>query len=100
MYFNLQGVHKETVARLQNQIKEARKVIEDLETQSVLQIAEAKQQMHTTIEAKDSELEAARGSMVTIKQENESLRQRVEHLEKQSGYFFNLREIILLICYV
>ena len=81
-HFN-QETHKETVTRLQSQIKEARSVIEELESQSAIQIAEAKQQMHSTIEATDSELRQAKQSLQAVRSENEALTDRVNQLEQQ-----------------
>ena len=78
-----QEKHRESVTRLQQQMSEARQVIEELETRSVLQIAEAKQQMHTTLEAKDGELQTLRASVTSLKQHNDELTEKVQILEKK-----------------
>ena len=76
-------MHKESVQRLQQQLKEARASVESLETSSVLQIAEAKQQLHTTLEAKDTELQALKASVTSLKSDNEQLTEKVQALEKK-----------------
>lgn len=73
--------------RLQAQIRDARKVIEELETRSVLQIAETKQQMHTTMEAKDTELQQIRATVTSLKQENDDLTARLKVMEKKCEFW-------------
>ena len=72
--------------RLQGQIREARRVIEELETSSVLQIAEAKQQMHSTLEAKDGELQTLMSSVTSLKQDNDDLTVRLQAMEQRCKY--------------
>ena len=92
-----QDSHKESVSRYQQQIKEARKVIEELEVTSGMQIAEAKQQMHTTLEQKDGELGELRTAVTDLKAENQSITERLAEMEKKGkngSEGFGVREMI------
>ena len=78
----LQTNHKEAVTKYQGQLKEARQLIEQLETDKAMGIAEVKQQMHVTMESKDQEFQKLRASLAQIKSENEELAEKVQQLEK------------------
>ena len=78
-----QTAHKESVSRLHKQIGDAKTVIEELEATSALQIAEAKQQMHSMLEQKDGELAELRKSLTEGKQESEGLADRLAEVEKK-----------------
>ena len=62
-------------------MKEARQLIEQLETDKALAIAEAKQQMHGMMEGKDTELITIRNTCQQLKQENETLQAEVSKLK-------------------
>ena len=64
------------------QMNEARKLIEELETDKTMAIAEAKRTMHEALELKDVEVTQARDGCLILKQENEELEKRVEKLER------------------
>ena len=82
-YNLLQSVSSpDTISKLQNQIKQAREVIEQLETDRQIAIAEVKQQVHEEMERKDAELSDTRRQAITFKEENEALKERTEKLEK------------------
>ena len=57
-------------------------MIEQLETDRQLAIAEVKQQVHEEMEKKDAELSEARRQAIIYKEENEALKERTEKLEK------------------
>ena len=80
--FFVQESWKEKETKIQTQMKEARKVIQELETDKAMAIAEAKQQMHVTMETKDNELQTVRTACQTFKQERDELSEKVEKLEK------------------
>ena len=72
----------DTISKLQNQIKQARGVIEQLETDRQLAIAEVKQQVHEEMERKDKELAEVRSQGLAFKEENIALKEKAEKLEK------------------
>ena len=72
----------DTISKLQGQIKQARGVIEQLETDRQLAIAEVKQQVHEEMERKDVELSETRSQALVFKDENAALKERTEKLEK------------------
>ena len=78
----LQARHKESVARFQTQLQEARQIIEELEAGKVLAIAQAKQQLHEMLEGKDQELTQVRDTMQTLTVENQQLQEKIGRLEK------------------
>lgn len=69
--------------RLQKQISQAREVIEQLEADRELAIAEVKKQVHEAIEEKDKELSETRNSLQTLRSQIDELTQQKELLEKQ-----------------
>lgn len=79
----VKDVHKETLARLQGQLKDTRNKLEEVETRSALQVAEAKQQVHAAIEGKDAELATLRSSVTSLKSENGELGEKIRELEKK-----------------
>ena len=72
----------DTISKLQNQIKQARQVIEQLETDRQLAIAEVKQQVHEEMQRKDEELAQIRSQGLALKEENTALKEKTEKLEK------------------
>ena len=68
-------------------MKTARAAIEELETSKVIEIAEAKQQMHSALEESETELAAARDGVQSTRLENEQLLEVVEKLKKAGWYF-------------
>ncbi|CAE1254672.1 GOLGA4 [Acanthosepion pharaonis] len=85
----------EEVLRLQKQISQAREVIEQLEADRELAIAEVKKQVHEAIEEKDKELSETRNSLQTLRSQIDELTQQKELLEKQgSEQLEKSREII------
>ena len=75
------GFQKERSKLLAN-ITEARRIMEDLETEKVMQVAEAKQQMHVSMETKDRELESIRAACAALQADKEALEVKVTRLEK------------------
>lgn len=75
----------DTLTKLQNQIKQARQVIEQLETDREIAIAEVKQQVHQEMETKDQELIDIRAQMLAMKEENTDLTDKVSKLEKAAA---------------
>ena len=79
--------------KLRSQLKEARSAVEELETSKVLEIAAAKQQMHSALEESEAELAAAREGIQATRLENENLLEKVEKLEQAglcSVKYFNI----------
>ena len=62
-------------------MKTARAAIEELETSKVIEIAEAKQQMHSALEESETELAVARDGIQSTRLENEQLLEIVEKLK-------------------
>lgn len=63
-------------------MKEARKVIEQLEVDRELAIAEVKKQVHEEMELKDQELKDIRQQCFMLQEENKQCTEKVERLEK------------------
>lgn len=88
---------KEREGKLSGQIKEARKLIEQLEADKALAIAEAKQQMHGMMEGKDDELTSLRSAIQQLKQDNESLQAEINRLQQTGSWLldfpFNIRAL-------
>jgi len=79
--------------KLRSQLKEARSAVEELETSKVLEIAAAKQQMHSALEESEAELAAAREGIQATRLENEHLLEKVDKLEQAglcSVKYFNI----------
>lgn len=57
-------------------------MIEDLEADKQLAVAEAKQQMHEAIEVKDQEVISLRSNLQSVTEEKQQLAEKVEKLEK------------------
>ncbi|KAH3792823.1 hypothetical protein DPMN_146322 [Dreissena polymorpha] len=68
-------------SKLQQQIHQAREMIEQLETDRQIAIAEMKQQVHEENERKDGEILRLRSQAHSIGQENFQLKERIEQLE-------------------
>ena len=83
----VKDVHKETVSRLQGQLKDMRQKLEEVERRSALQVAEAKQQVHAAIEGKDSELTSLHSTVTSLKKENGELGLKIRELEKKCEFF-------------
>ncbi len=83
---------KERDSKFQSQLKEARNVIQDLETDKAMAVAQAKQHMHETMESKDTELQQIRASCQAFKQERDDFSVRIQQLEKlgQASYQYCL----------
>ena len=62
-------------------MKTARAAIEERETSKVIEIAEAKQQMHSALEESETELVVARDGLQSTRLENEQLSEIVEKLK-------------------
>lgn len=74
----------DTMIKLQNQMKEARKVIEQLEVDREVAIAEVKKQVHEEMELKDQELREIRQQCASLQEENKTNTDKVDRLEKSS----------------
>ncbi|KAJ8314173.1 hypothetical protein KUTeg_008734 [Tegillarca granosa] len=74
----------ENVNKLQRQMKEARKVIEQLETDREIAIAEVKKQVHEEMELKDQELAELKQQCQLLQENNKEYTERIEKLEKSS----------------
>ena len=83
----VKDVHKETVSRFQGQLKDMRQKLEEVETRSALQVAEAKQQVHAAIEGKDAELTSLHSTVTSLKKENGELGVKIRELEKKCKVF-------------
>ncbi|XP_060588973.1 golgin subfamily A member 4-like [Ruditapes philippinarum] len=75
----------DTVSKLQNQIKQARQVIEQLETDREIAIAEVKQRVHEEMERKDQEVSEIRAQTQGMVEENKNLKEKIEKLEQASS---------------
>ena len=80
----------DVITKLQNQMKEARKVIEQLETDRELAIAKVKQEVHEELELKDQELTEARQQLNPVKEENQTLTQENEKLKTAGNAQFSV----------
>ncbi len=67
---------------MHTRLQDAKKLIQDLEADKSLAIAEAKQQMYLTMEGKDTELTELRERLTAVRGENEELAGKVEKMEK------------------
>ena len=74
----------DTIVKLQNQMKEARKVIEQLEVDREIAIAEVKKQVHEEMELKDQELRDIRQQCVNLQEESKICTEKVDKLEKSN----------------
>ncbi|CAG5119304.1 unnamed protein product, partial [Candidula unifasciata] len=72
------------VSRLQTQMQEARKVIEQLQLDREVAIAEVKQQIHEEMEKKDAELEHMKLQCQKFVTENNSLKLEIERLTNET----------------
>ena len=79
------------VEKSRSQLKEAHSAVEELETTKVLEIAAAKQQMHSALEENEAELAAAREGIQSKQLEKEQLLEKVDKLE-QAGLCSNFCE--------
>ncbi|GAB1603388.1 golgin subfamily A member 4-like isoform X3 [Argonauta hians] len=88
------------VGRLQNQIKQAREVIEQLEKDREMAIAEGKKSIYETVEEKDKEITEIRASFQTLQVQFDELSQAkkdvdrlaAEQLEKSREIIKQLKE--------
>ena len=80
--YSLQASFKEREAKFQSQTAEARSLIEQLEVDKAMAVAETKQQMHEAMESKDVELQNVRTTYQQLKLENEELQEKIGKLEK------------------
>lgn len=69
-----QSQHSEFTSKYQTQLKDAKKLIEDLEMDKSLAVAGAKQELHSTLESKDEELMSASERIKELDAENEALK--------------------------
>lgn len=84
----MQEAHEESMTRLQLQMKEARRVIEELETAKAMAVAEAKQQAHSLIEESEASLQAAREALAAANSEKDHLQERFTKLETKGRWIF------------
>jgi chromosome segregation ATPase len=91
LFFQTQ--HEEAVSKYQGQLKQAKKVIEELEADKAMAVAAAKQELHSTLEAKDEELTKIRERVKQLEAEIDALKQKTHEL--QTAGLFNIfsREI-------
>ena len=91
------------MSQIQSQMKEAKRVIEELEmakstaeataikqrddgeVEKAMAIAEVKQQMHITMDTKDTEMQAMHGNLKTLKAENDAMTEKIATLEHDGG---------------
>jgi translation initiation factor 2B subunit (eIF-2B alpha/beta/delta family) len=73
--------HEETVSKYQGQLRQARKLIEELEADKSMAVAATKQELHATLEAKDEELIKIRERVKSIEAETEALKQKTHELQ-------------------
>jgi len=85
----MQEEHKDAVLRFQNQLKDARKLIEDLESDKAMSLATMKQEFHETLESKDSELMALKRKVHGLDKENAELKDDVQKLSKTGYVWFS-----------
>ena len=71
-------------------MKEARKVIEQLEVDREIAIAEVKKQVHEEMELKDQELRDIRQQCVNLQEESKIYTEKVDKLEKSSQFLINI----------
>ncbi|XP_052238454.1 ELKS/Rab6-interacting/CAST family member 1-like [Dreissena polymorpha] len=71
-------------SKLQQQVQQAREMIEQLKKDRQMAIAEMKQQMHEEMERKDGEILRLRSKAQSLGQENTQLKEHIEKLEKAS----------------
>ena len=69
------------MARVQKQMLEARRVIEDLEAAKAMAVAEAKQQMHSALEEAEASLQATRDSLAAAIRDKEESEDKAKKLE-------------------
>lgn len=79
-----QDEHKETVALFQSQLKEARRLIEDLESDKAMSVATMKQEFHDMLESKDSELMQLKHRLHNVESDNISLKEEIKNLIQKS----------------
>ncbi|KAH9513358.1 Golgin sub A member 4 [Bulinus truncatus] len=75
--------NSDQIAKLQNQIQEAKKVIEQLESDREVVIASVKQQVHGEMEKRDAELEQMKLQNQKLQLENNNIKIELEKLENQ-----------------
>ena len=75
------------MSKLQRQVKQAREVIEQLESDRELAIAEVKQQVHEEIQTKDEEVAKAREQVQIKDRDLVQARQEVEQLQLENKGF-------------
>ncbi|KAK0044523.1 golgin subfamily A member 4-like isoform X3, partial [Biomphalaria pfeifferi] len=73
----------EQLAKLQSQIQEAKKVIEQLESDREVAIASVKQQVHEEMEKRDAELENVKTQNHELLVENNNIKVEMEKLENE-----------------
>jgi myosin heavy subunit len=71
-------------SKLQQQVQQAREMIEQLKKDRQIAIAEMKQQVHEEIERKDGEILRSRSEVQSLGHENMQLKKCIERLEKAS----------------
>lgn len=87
-YFPAQGsTSPDQLSKLQKQVKQAREVIEQLESDRELAIAEVKQQVHEEIQAKDEEVVKAREQVQIKDRDLVQARQQVEQFQHENQAF-------------
>lgn len=77
------GAGQPDVGKLQSQIKEARMVIQQLEADREMAIAQVKQQVHEELEVKDTQLSLARVRTETLQLENTQLQERIDSMQEE-----------------
>ena len=85
-----QQQYKETTLKVQSQLQDARKQIEELEVDKAMAIASAKQQMHETMEAKDQEISKVRDSYMSAKAETDQVMERLQAIEHKGMNIFHV----------
>ena len=64
-------------------------MIEQLETDRQIAIAEVKQKVHVEMEGKDAELTEIRSQGLVLQEENAALKEKLEKLEKTGTLYVN-----------
>ena len=72
--YHCQSQHGEFTNKYQSQLKDAKKLIEDLEMEKSLSVAAAKQELHAALESKDEELVKANEHIKELDAENKALK--------------------------
>ncbi|ELU00515.1 hypothetical protein CAPTEDRAFT_136787 [Capitella teleta] len=76
--------HEVSMGKVQSQMNEARRLIENLEQEKAMSVAQAKQQAHSAMVETEAALQSARQALASVTSEKDQLQERLTQLERKA----------------